>query len=61
MLTKAKQVLNSDTGATLVEYGLLVVAVAVLIVGALQGLGMVLSFLFSEMNNQLCGPSGAEC
>jgi pilus assembly protein Flp/PilA len=44
---------REDSGATAVEYGLLVGLIAVVIIGAVVALGGTLSGLFTDVNTQI--------
>ena len=46
---------RDDSGATAVEYGLLVGLIAVVIIGAVVTLGGTLSGLFTDVNTEITG------
>lgn len=52
-----------DKGASAVEYGLLVALIAVVIAGAVYGLGTALGTRFNEVNQCVAqdAPSGTDC
>jgi pilus assembly protein Flp/PilA len=61
LVVKAQSVLNSrvareETGATAVEYGLIVGLIAVVIIAAVALLGGTLSGFFTTINNKLTTP-----
>lgn len=61
-MTRARP-LRDDTGASAVEYGLIVFAIAALIVLAVVGLGDITKSLFSESCSQIDAkvPASASC
>lgn len=62
MLTKlyvrARMMLESDEGATAVEYGLMVAGIAMLIIAAVWALGGNLSNLFDSIAETIGGTTG---
>ena len=46
---------KDESGATLVEYGMLVGLIAVVCLAAVQGLGLEISSVFSYISGQLVG------
>ncbi len=54
-MSKLKQWLNSEKGASMVEYALLVVLIAVVALTALTFMGEEVSGLFSEIDSGLLG------
>ena len=63
MRTRIRSVRNtlSDKGASAVEYGLLVAAIAAVIVGVVFGLGGVVKGAFSQTEDCLISKVGAPC
>ncbi|MFO0997832.1 MAG: Flp family type IVb pilin [Alphaproteobacteria bacterium] len=60
----SKRALKDKSGATAVEYGLMVALIAVVIVGAVSTIGTQLNTLFTSVGNCLtdvtsCGSAGA--
>lgn len=53
MLTIAKKFVAEDSGATLVEYGLLLALIAVVCIGILSTLGGTLTKLFTNVNTDV--------
>ena len=49
----AERVRNDDTGATAVEYGLIVTLIAVVIIGAVTGIGLALQGQFNNVLSHL--------
>lgn len=62
MLTKlyvrTRMMIESDEGATAVEYGLMVAGIAMLIILAVWALGGNLSTLFQDIADQIGGAGG---
>jgi pilus assembly protein Flp/PilA len=56
-----KRILKDESGATAVEYGLLVAVIAVVIVGTAIIVGTELSSLFDEVASCLAGTTAATC
>lgn len=55
---------SADRGASAVEYGLMVAAIAAFIVGSVFILGQNVQNAFNETNNNICatpGPNGITC
>jgi pilus assembly protein Flp/PilA len=52
----ARRFSREETGATAVEYGLIVGLIAVVIIGAVALLGGTLSGFFTNINNKLTTP-----
>ena len=48
--------LRDDSGATAIEYGLIAAGIAVVIIGAVQGLGSTLKGVFSSVDTAIKGP-----
>ena len=57
LLTKIKNFVREEEGASAVEYGLLVALIAVAIIGAVSTLGTTLSGLFTTVSNTLTAAS----
>lgn len=53
MLSKIKQFIARDEGATAIEYGLIAALVAVAIIGALTALGVDLTAIFTGVSSEL--------
>ena len=53
MLTQLKKLLKDEEGATAVEYGLMVAAIAAVIVGIVVTLGGKINTAFTTVNNKL--------
>ncbi len=53
MISAVKNLVKDDSGATLVEYGLLLALVAIAAVAAMSTLGGKVSSLFSNASNDL--------
>jgi len=53
MLTQLKKLLKDEEGATAVEYGLMVAAVAAVIVGIVVTLGGKINTAFTNVNTKL--------
>ncbi len=47
---------NDESGATAIEYGLIAAGIAVVIIGAVQGLGTTLKNTFNSINDSHQGP-----
>ena len=47
---------NDEFGATAIEYGLIAAGIAVVIIGAVQGLGTTLKNTFNSINDSIKGP-----
>ena len=60
MITRIRTTLRHDEGASAVEYGLLVAAIAAIIVGVVFILGGKVSSAFNHTNTCIAG-SGANC
>lgn len=58
VFTKVKAFLTDESGASAVEYGLLVALIAVVIIAALTTLGTNLRSKFQEVGNAIGGGSG---
>ena len=61
LVVKGQSLVNSrlareDTGATAVEYGLIVGLIAVVIIGAVLALGGTLNGFFTNINTKLTNP-----
>jgi pilus assembly protein Flp/PilA len=52
---------SGDEGASAVEYGLILAAIAAVIVAVVFGLGLVTQTLFSETSSCLSAEDGATC
>ena len=50
-----RKFMKNESGASLVEYGLLVGLIAVIAIGAVQTLGSKIADVFSDVNNALTG------
>jgi pilus assembly protein Flp/PilA len=61
MITRIRTTLRRDEGASAVEYGLLVAAIAAVIVGVVFLLGGKVSSAFSKTNNCISTSGGAGC
>jgi pilus assembly protein Flp/PilA len=57
LLTKIKNFVREEDGASAVEYGLLVALIAVAIIGAVTALGTSLSGLFTTVKNTIAAAS----
>ncbi|MBI4642332.1 MAG: Flp family type IVb pilin [Deltaproteobacteria bacterium] len=57
LLTKIKNFVHEEEGASAVEYGLLVALIAVVIIGAVTALGNALSAQFTAVANTIAGAS----
>jgi pilus assembly protein Flp/PilA len=47
---------NDESGATAIEYGLIAAGIAVVIIGAVQGLGTTLKNTFTSIDTSIKGP-----
>jgi pilus assembly protein Flp/PilA len=47
---------NDESGATAIEYGLIAAGIAVVIIGAVQGLGSTLKGVFTSVDTAIKGP-----
>ena len=61
MITRIRTTLRHDEGASAVEYGLLVAAIAAVIVGIVFLLGGTVKSVFSTTNSCISGGSAANC
>ena len=63
MLAYLRKVMRraEDRGSSAVEYGLMVAAIAAVIVGAVFALGQGVSASFENSKNSLCGQPGIDC
>ena len=52
---------RSDEGASAVEYGLLIAAIAAVIVGIVFGLGLLIKGSFSKTSSCISAGTGAGC
>jgi len=50
---------KDESGASAVEYGLLVALIAVVIMGAVSTLGTTVKGMFEKVNNQISGAGGS--
>jgi len=57
-ISAKKRLTRDDTGATAVEYGLMVGLIAVVIIVAVTALGGQLDALFTDVSDQLPAPAG---
>jgi pilus assembly protein Flp/PilA len=57
LLTKIKNFVREEEGASAVEYGLLVALIAVVIIGAVTALGNALSGMFTQVAGTISGAS----
>ncbi|MEW6387671.1 MAG: Flp family type IVb pilin [Thermodesulfobacteriota bacterium] len=55
MLTKVKSFIRDESGASAVEYGLLVAGIAVAVMAAIYGIGTALNTRFGEVQTRLGG------
>jgi pilus assembly protein Flp/PilA len=53
MLTKVKSFIHDESGASAVEYGLLVAGIAVVVMAAIYGIGTALNQKFQNVQTQL--------
>ncbi len=53
MISAIKNLVKDDSGATLVEYGLVLALIALVCIGVLTSLGHSVSTLFSSANSEL--------
>lgn len=58
-MTLIKKFLDDESGATAIEYGLIVGLIAVAIIGALTALGGDISELFTSVQNKIAGSTGS--
>ena len=58
LLTKVKNFIREEEGASAVEYGLLVALIAVFIIGALTALGTSLTTTFNSAATAISGAGG---
>jgi pilus assembly protein Flp/PilA len=61
MITRIRTSLRHDEGASAVEYGLLVAAIAAIIVGVVFLLGGKVSSAFNKTNTCISNPTNAGC
>lgn len=59
MITKFKSFLKDESGATAIEYGLLVALIAVAIIGAVTAVGGGLSGMFNAVDTSLTNATPA--
>jgi pilus assembly protein Flp/PilA len=52
-MKKIIQFLRDDRGATAIEYGLIAAGISIVIIGAVNGLGVKLTNTFQNVSNQL--------
>jgi pilus assembly protein Flp/PilA len=52
-----KNLVQDESGASAVEYGLLVALIAVVIIGAVTTLGQTISTMFTNVNTNISGAS----
>jgi pilus assembly protein Flp/PilA len=57
LFTKARTFILEEEGASAVEYGLLVAGIAVVVMGAIYGIGTALNTNFTNVQTQLGGGS----
>jgi len=55
MLTTFKNLMNDESGATAIEYGLIAALVSVAAIGALQAMGTSLDTMFTSVSATLTG------
>jgi pilus assembly protein Flp/PilA len=55
MLTTFKNLVNDESGATAIEYGLIAALVSVAAIGALQAMGTSLDTMFTSVSATLTG------
>jgi pilus assembly protein Flp/PilA len=53
MLTKFRQFLDDESGATAIEYGLIAAGISIAIIAVVNGLGTKLKTTFSSISSQL--------
>jgi pilus assembly protein Flp/PilA len=53
MLTKFRQFLADESGATAIEYGLIAAGISIAIIAVVNGLGTKLKTTFSSISSQL--------
>ena len=61
MITRIRTALRHDEGASAVEYGLLVAAIAAVIVGIVFLLGTQVKGAFTKTSNCISSSGGANC
>ena len=57
-IQKFKKLLNKQTGATMVEYAIMVALIAVVSIVVIAALGQEVSTTFSTVNSALAGANG---
>ncbi len=55
-LVKSSSTLAGEKGQTLVEYGLLVILIAIVVILILKGTGLQVNNLFSTVNSSVANP-----
>jgi len=55
MLTTLKNLINDESGATAIEYGLIAALVSVAAIGALEAMGTSLDGMFTSVSTKLDG------
>ena len=60
-LNFAKRLSRDEEGATAIEYGLLAALIAVVIIAAVSTLGGTLRDTFTNVNDCISDPAGANC
>jgi len=55
LFTKMKAFMIGEEGASAVEYGLLVAGIAVVVMGAIYGIGTALNTTYTQVQTQLSG------
>lgn len=58
IIATAKQFINDESGATAVEYGLIVCLIAAVIVAIVSTLGGQIKIAFTTVSNELVGKGG---
>lgn len=58
-MTTINRLINDESGATAIEYGLIAGLVAVAIIAALTALGGSLSDLFTDISDTVAGATGS--
>jgi pilus assembly protein Flp/PilA len=53
---ESRYIVNSERGQTLVEYGLLVILIAVVVILMLKGTGQQVNSLYCKVNSSLTNP-----
>jgi pilus assembly protein Flp/PilA len=53
MLTKVREFMRNESGATAIEYGLIAAGISVAIITVVNGLGTKLKTTFSSISSQL--------